>query len=42
MNKLISTKKYNFIDKIKSCSHDCKLLFSITKTLLGNKKNSTL
>ena len=37
-----STKTDYFIDKLKSCSHDYKQLYSITLTILGKKKNSTI
>ena len=41
-NELKSTKTDYFTDKINICSHDYKRLYSITKTLLGKNKNSTL
>ena len=41
-NELKSTKTDYFTNKINDCSHDYKRLYSITKTLLGNNKNSTL
>ena len=41
-NELKSTKTDYFTDKINDCSHDYKRLYSITKTLLGKNKTSTL
>ena len=41
-NKLKSTKTDYFTNKINDCSHDYKRLYSITKTLLGKNKTSTL